>query len=202
MLEALKKAQAKDQRVAAKKPKKQKAANDHEGKNAADVLAGKPVKATPKAPKPRRMAFTPSKVDVRIAKNGKEYIYSRGTIVYRRKSFTYTVMVPFFQFHKFSDAVEAMQAGTSIEIEGTRQQMTVTNAKGKTVKGGIYIEANRLLGVLDGEHGTRGSDEPSRTLPAHERKGHYRRQHYGPNNSQVKVIWIDDVSVNEQRKAA
>jgi len=158
--------------------------------------------AIAKPSKPRRMAFTPETVEVRTAVNKKQYIYSRGTIVYRRKSFTYTVMVPFFQFHKFRSAVSAMQAGTSIEIEGTRQQMKVTNARGKTVAGGIYIQANRLLGVLDANHAANGSDEPSRSLPAHERKGHYRRQHYGPGNSLTKVIWIDDVQVNEKRKAA
>ena len=34
-----------------------------------------------KKSKTRRLAFSPTKVDVRVAKNGKEYIFSRGEIV-------------------------------------------------------------------------------------------------------------------------
>lgn len=151
-----------------------------------------------KKSKTRRMAFSPTKVDVRVAKNGKEYIFSRGEIVYRRKSFTYTVMVPFWRYAQFA---EAMASGNPVELEGTRQVLRIAKGK-KTVDGGAYIQADRLLGVLDASHDSRGSEEPSRTLTGHERKGYYRRQHYGPNNSLTKVIWIDDVKVNGGRKAA
>lgn len=195
MLKAFEAQDARDARIATKKAKKAKAS-----KKASVTKTFKNTVLKPS--KPRRMAFTPKKVDIRTAVNGKQYIYSRGTIVYRRKSFTYTVMVPFFQFHKFRDAVNSMQAETPIEIEGTRQQMQVTKKNGKVVTGGVYIEANRLLGILDKDHATNGSEEPSRTLPEHERKGHYRRQHYGPGNKLTKVIWIDDVKVNAVLKAA
>ena len=151
-----------------------------------------------KKSKIRRMAFTPSKVEVRTTVNGKPYIFSRGEIVYRRKSFTYTVMVPFW---KHDDFAEAMASGNPIELEGCRQVLRVAKG-GRTLDGGAYIQADRLLGVLDAEHDSHGSDEPSRSLAGHERRGYYRRQHYGPGNSLTKVIWIDQVDVNGGLKAA
>ena len=151
-----------------------------------------------KKSKSRRMAFMPARVETRTAVNGKAYIFARGEIVYRRKSFTYTVMVPFWRHAQFA---EAMASGHALEIEGSRQVLRIAKGR-KTVDGGAYIQADRLLGVLDGTHATKGSAEPSRTLPGHERKGFYRRQHYGPNNSLTKVIWIDKVDVNGGLKAA
>ena len=151
-----------------------------------------------KKSKARRMAFTPAKVETRTAKNGKDYIFARGEIVYRRKSFTYTVMVPFWRHAQFA---EAMASGNPIELEGSRQVLRIAKG-GKTLDGGAYIQADRLLGVMDAGHASRGSEEPSRSLTGHERKGYYRRQHYGPGNSLTKVIWIDDVQVNGGRKAA
>lgn len=151
-----------------------------------------------KKSKVRRMAFTPAKVETRIAVNGKPYILSRGEIVYRRKSFTYTVMIPFWRHAQFA---EAMASGNPIEIEGSRQVLRIAKGR-KTVDGGAYIQADRLLGVMDAEHAARGSEEPSRTLSGHERKGYYRRQHYGPGNSLTKVVWIDQVEVNGGRMAA
>ena len=168
----------------------------------------------PRKAKLRRMAFQPTKVETRTAVNGKDYIYARGTIVYRRKQFTYTVMVPFFHMTRFEEAFRvatdpdfgaelADAAYYPIEIEGYRREILAT-PKGKpfpVAKRPIYIEAIRLLGILDGTHSARGSDEPSRTLAAHERRGHYRRQHYGPANMFTKVIWIDDVKVGARLAA-
>jgi len=151
-----------------------------------------------KKSKLRRMAFTATKVETRTTVNGKDYIFARGEIVYRRKSFTYTVMIPFWKYDEFESA---MASGYPIELEGSRQVLRIAKGR-RTVDGGAYIQAERLLGVLDAEHDSRGSDESSRTLAGHERRGYYRRQHYGPDNSLIKVIWIDQVDVNGGLKAA
>lgn len=182
--------------------------NDSANDSTAAVTASRKAKL-------RRMAFMPTKVETRTAVNGKPYVYARGTVVYRRKQFTYTVMVPFFHMTRFDDAFRvvtdadtgaelAETAYYPIEIEGYRREILAT-PKGKpfaVAKRPIYIEAIRLLGVLDTAHSARGSEEPSRSLAAHERRGHYRRQHYGPANMFTKVIWIDDVQVGALRKAA
>jgi len=155
-------------------------------------------KTTEKKAKVRRMAFLPAKADTRTAKNGARYIRARGMVTYRRKSFEYTVMVPFWRYARFAEALESLQP---IEFEGVRKQVTADKS-GKEIEGGFYIEAGRLLGVLDAKHSSRGSEEPSRTLTGHERRGYYRRQHFGEGNSQVKLVWIDAVQVNGGRKAA
>ncbi|MAM38704.1 MAG: hypothetical protein CL949_09455 [Erythrobacter sp.] len=157
----------------------------------------KSAKASAKA-KRRRMAFLPDKVQTKIGRNDKPYIKARGEITYRRRSFTYTLMVPFWRYHRFA---EALEAGHPIELEGYRRQVT-TDKNGKSISGGIYFEAATLLGVMDGTHHQRGSSEPSRSLAGHERRGYYRRQHYGPGNSKTKIIWIDSVEVNGGQRLA
>ena len=150
--------------------------------------------------KPRRMAFTPKKVERRETYNGKPYIWARGDVVYRRRQFTYTVMVPFWRYSQFD---QAFGSGCPIELEGTRVQVR-TDKSGKPINGGHYIQADRLLGVLDHSHDERsargnGSAEPSRHLKGHERRGYYRRQRYGAGNALTKVIWVDSVKVNGGR---
>ncbi|MBS7671620.1 hypothetical protein [Croceicoccus gelatinilyticus] len=153
-----------------------------------------------KAPRRRRMAFLPKKVQTKTARNGRQYIKARGLITYRRKSFEYTLMVPFWRYHRFA---EALEANHPIELEGYRRQVE-TDKNGKPINGGgTYFEADTLLGVLDAGHEKRGgSTAPTRSLAGHERRGYYRRQHFGPGNAQVKLIWIDKVEVNGGRKAA
>lgn len=148
--------------------------------------------------KTRRMAFSPTKVETRTAVNGKPYIFARGEITYRRRSFTYTVMVPFWRHAQFADA---LASGNPVELEGSRQVLRIAKGK-RTVDGGAYIQADRLLGVMDEAHASRGSEEPSRTLAGHERRGYYRRQRHGPGNALVKVVWIDEAKVNGGRRAA
>lgn len=152
----------------------------------------------PAKAKRRRMAFLPAKVETKIARNNRPYIKARGEITYRRRSFTYTLMVPFWRYSRFA---EALEAGHPIELEGYRRQVTI-DKNGKPISGGTYFEADLLLGVMDGSHDARGSSEPSRSLTGHERRGYYRRQHYGPGNSRVKLIWIDAVQVNGGSEAA
>lgn len=151
-----------------------------------------------KQAKRRRMAFLPKKVETKTARNGRAYIKARGMVTYRRKSFEYTLMVPFWRYPRFAEALEGMHP---IELEGYRRQIEVDH-KGRPIQGGFYFEADILLGVLDAGHEKRGSTAPSRSLAGHERKGYYRCQHFGPGNAQTKIIWVDKVEVNGGRKAA
>ena len=157
-------------------------------------------------PKLRRMAYTPEQVEERTTVHGKPYLYTRGTLVYRRRQFTYTVMVPFFRYNMFA---EHYVVGQPVELLGYRREFTPTGAndnrrrrrRGKPIVA-AYIEAVQFNGFI-GEDGVvrvpGQSDEETRSLKPHERTGHYRRQHYGPRNRLVKVIWIDDVKVNDRK---
>lgn len=157
-------------------------------------------------PKLRRMAYTPEKVELRTAVNGKPYLYTRGTIVYRRRQFTYTVMVPFFRYALFA---EHFIVGKPVEILGYRREFVPANDNSKRRRRkkpvtAAYIETVQFNGFI-GDSGVARmpgqSDEATYSLKPHERTGHYRNQRYGPGNRYVKVIWIYKASINGGQQA-
>lgn len=163
----------------------------------------KPV-ATPKM---RRMAYTPEVVEERTTVHGKPYLYTRGTLVYRRRQFTYTVMVPFFRYAMFA---EHFIVGRPIEILGMRREFTPANDDGSLKKRrgkpviAAYIEAAQFNGFIGRKGVVRmpgQSEDATRALKPHERTGHYRDQRYGPGNRYVKVIWIYKTDVNGGKEA-
>lgn len=53
-----------------------------------------------------------------------------------------------------------------------------------------------LIDGVETEVGPDWTGTAPRTLSGHEREGYWRRQHHGPRNSLVKVIWIGSSRVN------
>jgi hypothetical protein len=161
--------------------------------------ASKP--SMPKAdanPREIDVVITPADFDRRIDRNGRPYAWVRGTLTYRKTARIRTVMVQGEAYHLIQ---HLLGVGTSLKIRGIRETI-VDKATGRA--GGEIFRARDVLKVFDAEgrelDGATGL--PLRQISGHERIGHYRRQHYGPGNSLVKIVWIDDQKVNGGRKAA
>lgn len=160
------------------------------------AAAAKP--AVPAAPRDLDFVVTPADFDRRTDKFGRPYAWVRGTVLYRKREKTRTVMVQ-------GDAYDLIQhllgVGTSLKIRGIRENITDRD----TGRSGAEIyRAKDVLKVFDANgveiDGTTGL--PLRTVAGHDRQGHYRGQHFGPGNSLFKVVWIDDTQVNGGRIAA
>jgi hypothetical protein len=65
---------------------------------------------------------------------------------------------------------------------------------GKRDQSAAYITTIRLSSNL--QRGNAEEAKPGLPVRPHLRRGHIRHQHYGPNNSQIKKIWIEPVFVN------
>lgn len=161
----------------------------------------KPRRASaPKPVEPRDLNFviTPADFDRRVDKLGRPYAWVRGTLLYRKREKTRTVMVQGEAYHLIQ---HLLGIGTSLKIHGVRENI-VDRETGRP--GAEVYRAKNVLKVFDAEgreiDGTTGL--PLRSLREHDRQGHYRGQHYGPANSLFKVVWIDDVQVNGGRIAA
>lgn len=135
------------------------------------------------------VVITPSDFDHRTDRLGRPYAWVRGTITYRKTDRTRTVMVQGEAYHLIQ---HLLGIGTSLKIRGYRENI-VDRRTGSV--GGEIFRAKDVLKVYDAE-GREIDGTTGRILVGHEREGHYRRQHYGPNNSLVKIVWIDEVSVN------
>lgn len=122
----------------------------------------------------------------------------RGTLTHRKTACTRTVMVQGEAYHLIQ---HLLGVGTSLKIRGLRETI-VDKATGRA--GAEIFRAKDVLKVFDAEgrelDGATGL--PLRTVAGHERVGHYRRQRFGPGNAQVKIVWIEDQSVNGGKLAA
>jgi hypothetical protein len=157
--------------------------------------------AAPKAPEAQReivIAITPRDLKHNIDRMGRPYAWTRCDVVFRKKTMDRTVMIQNEAYHVMQ---HLLGIGASLKIRAVNE--TVVNRETGD-KGGKFYRALSVLKVFDAEgreiDGTTGL--PLRMVAGHERSGHYRRQHYGPNNSLVKIVWIDDVKVNGGLKAA
>src|SRR3546814_4382357 len=91
-----------------------------------------------------------------------------------------------------------LTVGTSLKTRGHRCNVVDRNT-GRV--GGEFFRATDVIKVYDAE-GREIDGSTGIILTGHERSGHYRRQHYGPNNSLVKIVWINEVQVNGGSQAA
>ena len=150
------------------------------------------------APREIDVVITPADFDRRVDRFGRPYAWVRGTLTYRKTAKTRTVMVQGEAYHLVQ---HLLGIGTSLKIRGVRETI-VDKATGRP--GAEIFRARDVLKVFDAEgrelDGTTG--QPLRTVTGHERTGHYRRQHHGPANGLVKIVWVDDVKVNGGRLAA
>lgn len=160
--------------------------------------AAVPKAAVPVEPRDLDFVITPADFDHRIDRLGRPYAWVRGTLLYRKREKTRTVMVQGAAYHLIQ---HLLGIGTSLKIRGVRDNI-MDRETGRP--GAEVYRAKDVLKVFDGEgrelDGTTGL--PLRTVAGHERQGHYRGQHFGPGNSLFKVVWIDDVKVNGGRLAA
>lgn len=136
-----------------------------------------------------QVVITPRDFDRRVDRLGRPYAWVRGLLTYRKVEKIRTVMVQGESYHLIQ---HLLGVGTSLKISGIRENI-VDKATGKP--GAEIFRARDVLKVYDAE-GRELDGTTGRLLAAHNRIGHYRRQHYGPANSLVKIIWVDDVKVN------
>src|SRR3546814_9888982 len=74
-----------------------------------------------------------------------------------------------------------LTVGTSLKSRGHRCNVVDRNT-GRV--GGEFFRATDVIKVYDAE-GREIDGSTGIILTGHERSGHYRRQHYGPNSSQI-----------------
>lgn len=160
--------------------------------------AAKPAIAVTADPREIQVAIVPSQFERRIDRIGRPYAWIRGTLVHRKVEQVRTVMA---QGQAYHDIQHLLGVGASIVITGTRETI-VDKATG--APGGEIFRAACVVKVLgaDGREIDAVTGLPLRSLVGHERKGYYRTQRHGPNNSLVKTIWVDEVKVNGGRLAA
>lgn len=104
---------------------------------------------------------------------------------------------------KFSNSFTSFMAKALIVFLGTKNVTKVTR-ENKLVKFGIgkqkhrYVTSLKVGHVYITEH---EKGEPTgRTMRAHLRRGHIRRQRYGPELTYEKKVWIEPVFVNSDRE--
>lgn len=151
------------------------------------------VTAPRTSPEPREIdvVITPADFDRRVDRFGRPYAWVRGTLTYRKTTKTRTVMVQGEAYHLVQ---HLLGIGTSLKIRGVRD----TIADKDTGKPGAEIfRARDVLKVFDaqGRELDGATGQLLRSVRGHERIGHYRRQHHGPANALVKIVWIDDSAV-------
>jgi hypothetical protein len=157
--------------------------------------------AAPKAPEVVReisIAITPRELEHHIDSIGRPYAKSRCDVVYRKKDQDRTVMIQGAAYDVMQDL---LKVGASLVVRAINETF-VDRKTGE--KGGKFYRALSVIKVFDAQgreiDGTTG--ELLRTVAGHERQGYYRRQHYGLNNSLVKIVWVNATSVNGGLKAA
>lgn len=146
------------------------------------------------APREIQVVITPDDFEHRVDRFGRPYAWVRGTLTYRKTQKTRTVMVQGESYHLIQ---HLLGVGTSLKISGVREAI-VDKSTGKP--GAEIFRARDVLKVYDAE-GREIDGTTGRVLASHDRIGHYRRQHYGPGNSLVKIIWIDDCKVKGGKAA-
>ncbi len=155
-------------------------------------------KAAPKGAVPGEeieAVITPTAYDRRVDRLNRPYAWVRGTLLHRKQEMIRTVMV---QGEAYALMEHLLQVGTSLKISGRRENI-VDKRTGRI--GGEIFRAKDILKVYDAE-GREICGTTGRRIEGHERIGHYRRQHYGPGNSLVKTIFIEESKVNGGSAAA
>ena len=135
------------------------------------------------------VVITPEAIDHRVDRLGRGYAWTRGKLTYRQKTLFRTVMV---QGDAYKLMCDLLNIGTSLKISGRRANV-IDNQTGRI--GGEIFRALEVLKVYDAV-GREIDGSTGRVIDGHERKGHYRRQHYGPGNQLVKIVFIPDTKVN------
>ena len=169
-----------------------------------DGLVAKPARrkaaapravAAPAEPRVVRVVVTPADFDRRVDRMGRPYAWIRGTVTHRKVERTRTVMAQGEAYHLVQ---HLLGIGTAIQITAMRD--TVVD-RDTGARGGEFYRALDVLKVYDAE-GREIDGATGRVLAQHDRVGHYRRQHHGPANTLVKIVWIDETKVNAGRLAA
>lgn len=141
------------------------------------------------------IVITPEELEHRRDVKGRPYAWVRGLVSYRTTNKIRTMMVQ----HAAYDRLSAhLAVGTTIKVQG--YFFSILNHQTGEY-GAEVFSAKDFVQYADTKK--RQPAEPTgRTVEGHEREGHWRRQHYGPRNSLVKVIWISKVTVNGGKQAA
>ena len=141
------------------------------------------------------VVINPEAIDHRTDRLGRGYAWTRGKLTYRQKTVFRTVMV---QGEAYQLMCDLLKVGTALKISGRRANV-IDRETGRI--GGEIFKALDILKVYDAV-GREIDGTTGRVIAGHEREGHYRRQHYGPGNQLMKIIFIPATKVNGGRDSA
>ena len=148
-----------------------------------------------KGPSEIQVVITPQDFDHRIDRLGRPYAWIRASMTYRKREYIRTIMA---QDEAYYLIQHLLGVGHSLKISGFKERI-VDKESGKP--GAEIFRAQNVIKVFD-DIGDEIDGSTGAKISAHNRSGHYRRQHYGPENSQVKIIWVDDCKVKGGKKAS